>query len=108
MSYPKLIETLIEQLTKLPGIGRRSAERIVFWLLSQTPEDATALTDSITALKNNLMFCRECNNFSEAETCGICRDATRDRSSICVVENPKDVLAVEKTGAYKGLYHILL
>jgi len=108
MSYPKLIENLIEQLNKLPGIGRRSAERMVFWLLNNSAENARGLSESIIHLKEGLRFCRICNNFSEKEICMVCSDTSRDGKTICVVENPKDVLAIEKSGSYKGMYHVLL
>ena len=108
MAYPRLIENLIEKLTKLPGIGRRSAERIVFWLLDNPKEDVMLLCEDIAKLKGQLSFCRICNNFSETEICMICSDAQRREDMICVVENPKDVLAIEKTGQYHGGYHVLL
>ncbi|MFA5060667.1 MAG: recombination mediator RecR [Candidatus Omnitrophota bacterium] len=108
MAYPKIVENLIEKLMKLPGIGRRSAERILFHLLSAPKEDVRELCDVITKIKEGLMFCRICNNLSEAEVCLICSDTNRDERTICVVENPKDVLAIERTGAYRGHYHVLL
>ncbi len=108
MSYPKLIENLIERLTKLPGVGRRSAERMVFWFLNNSREDAKSLCEDILKIKDNLNFCRICNNLSETEICMICSDTHRDDGMICVVENPKDVLAIEKTGHYHGSYHVLL
>lgn len=108
MSYPKLIEELLNQLTKLPGVGRRSAERMVFWLLNRPKENAQELADSILKLKEGLMFCRICNNLSDSEICMVCSDTTRDESTVCVVEDPKDLLAIERTGAFKGLYHVLL
>ena len=108
MAYPRLIENLIEQLIKLPGIGRRSAERIVFWFLNNSPEAAQDLCHSIGQLKEKLMFCRLCNNLSESEICMICSDNNRDQQTICVVETPKDLLAIERTGTYHGLYHVLL
>lgn len=92
----------------LPGIGRRSAERIVFWLLDNPREDADALCEGIRKLKEELMFCRICNNLSETEVCMICSDTSRDSKTLCVVENPKDLLAIERTGAYHGQYHVLL
>src|SRR6204780_4348426 len=106
--YPKLIETLIERLTKLPGIGRRSAERIVYWLLSQDAQEVKALSDSIQGLKEGLRFCKQCNHLSEQELCLICADANRDRKIICIVESPKDLLAIERTGSYRGIYYVLL
>jgi recombination protein RecR len=106
--YPKLIETLIEQLCKLPGIGRRSAERMVFWMMGQDAQNVKALADSIIALKEGLHFCKECNHLTETELCMICNDSSRDRKMICVVESPKDLLAIERTGSFKGLYYVLL
>lgn len=108
MAYPKIIENLIERLSKLPGVGRRSAERMVFWLLNNSAEEAQGLAQSILELKEKLRFCRICHNLSDSEICLICSDANRDDKTICVVENPKDLLAIEKSGAYKGSYHVLL
>lgn len=108
MGYPKVIENLIERLMKLPGIGRRSAERIIFWLLDHSAEDTALLSERILELKVKLRFCRLCNNFTEQEICPICTDQTRDSSLLCVVENPKDALAIEKTGLFKGQYFVLL
>ncbi|MBF0523257.1 MAG: recombination protein RecR [Candidatus Omnitrophica bacterium] len=108
MSYPKLIENLIEQLCKLPGVGRRSAERMVFWLLDNPLEDARAISDGILKLKERLMFCKICNNLTDTDICAVCNDTYRDKTSLCVVESPKDLLAIERTGAFKGRYHVLL
>jgi len=108
MSYPKLIEQLIEKLIKFPGIGRRSAERMVFWLLDNPPEAAHEIAKAIADLKQGLRFCRICNNLSETEVCMICSDTRRDEETICVVETPKDLLAIERTGSFKGHYHVLL
>ena len=94
MNYPKLIESLIEKLMKLPGIGRRSAERIVFWFLSHTTEEVNALARDLIALKEGLQFCRQCNHLTDIQPCPICQDSGRDRSAICVVEDPKDVIAI--------------
>ncbi|MCB9771359.1 MAG: recombination protein RecR [Candidatus Omnitrophica bacterium] len=106
--YPKLIEELIEHFVKLPGIGRRSAERIVFWLLTNPQGSAAELSNSIMNLKQNLRFCRECKNLSEAELCRVCVDQNRDRAIICVVEEHKHLIAIERTGTYKGIYFVLL
>lgn len=106
--YPKLIENLLEQLSKLPGIGRRSAERMVFWLLSQDALQVKALADSITQLKEGLRFCQKCNHLTETELCLVCADSNRDRKIICIVETPKDLLAIERTGSFRGLYYVLL
>jgi recombination protein RecR len=99
---------LIEHLTRLPGIGRKSAERIAYHLLRVSKEEALALAEAIRAVKENVRHCRTCFNLSEQETCNICRDATRDQSVLCVVEQPQDLVAIEQTGAYRGLYHVLL
>ena len=106
--YPKIIENLLEQLSKLPGVGRRSAERMVFWMLSQDTADVKALSESITRLKEGLRFCKVCNHLTEDELCIFCVDLNRDRKTICVVETPKDLLAIERTGSYRGLYYVLL
>ena len=108
MSYPRLIEELITHLVKLPGIGRRSAERIAFWFLDHSQEDAAGLANAVLALKEGLRFCQKCNHLSEQTLCPICADLTRDQKTICVVEDPKDVIAIEKSGVYKGAYHVLL
>ncbi len=106
--YPKLIENLLERLSKLPGVGRRSAERIVFWLLSEPSENVRALADGMVRLKEGMRFCKLCNNLSEQETCLVCADANRDRKTICIVESPQDLLAIERTGSFRGLYYVLL
>ena len=108
MSSSRLIENLIEQFMKFPGVGRRSAERMVFWILNNSKDHAQAMADGILHLKEGLGFCKICNNLSEAEQCSICTDPSRNKTMICVVENPKDLLAIERTGTYKGLYHVLL
>ncbi len=108
MAYPRLIEDLIAKLMRLPGIGRRSAQRIVFYWLNDTRQNIQELCQTIMQLKDGMRFCRACNNLSEHELCMICDDATRDQAIICVVEDPKDVLAIEHTGTYHGLYHVLL
>lgn len=102
------LTALIEQLTKLPGVGTRSAERMAFHILKSSPDEAKALADSILRLKERLKNCRLCNFLSEDEHCHICQDSRRDKRLICVTEESKDVLAIEKTGSFKGLYHVLL
>lgn len=106
--YTKSIEKLIESLTKLPGIGRRSAERIIGYILNASREDIKTLVEAISKVKENVKFCRICNNFSEEELCEICRDSKRQKDIICIVENPVDVTAIEKAGNFKGTYHVLL
>ncbi len=108
MSYPKLLENLIEQLIKLPGVGRRSAERMAFWFLNNPRHQVEAFSEDILRLKKGLRMCRECRNLSEEDLCRICNDPGRDRTMICVVEEHKHLLAIERTGTYKGLYYVLL
>lgn len=103
-----MIENLITQLIKLPGVGRRSAERMAFWVLNHSQEEAQTLAESVMKLKEGLRFCRLCNNLSDTEICLVCSDTTRDESIICVVEEPKDLLAIERTGSFHGHYHVLL
>ena len=107
-NYPGSIQKLIANLTKLPGIGRRSAERIIFYILKAPREQAQALSTSITEVKDKIGLCKVCNNLSEQETCNICQDLKRDKSVICVVEEPKNVISVENSSYFNGLYHVLL
>jgi recombination protein RecR len=101
------VENLVTQLTKLPGIGRRTAQRLAFHLLSARPDDALELARAIEDVKARVRFCRECGNLTEDELCEICADTRRDRSIICVVEQPVDVVSLERTGEFRGLYHVL-
>jgi recombination protein RecR len=101
------LEDLVTQLAKLPGIGRRTAQRLAFHILSTRPEDAMELSRAIGEVKSRVRSCRECGNFTEDEQCAICADARRDRTLVCVVEQPVDVVSVERTGEYRGLYHVL-
>ena len=103
----KLLENAVEQFAALPGIGRKTALRFVLHLLRQNPEDVKRFTDSITALKTEIQECKHCHNIADSDTCEICSDSRRDSSTICVVENVKDILSIEATGQYKGLYHVL-
>lgn len=102
------IEKLIEQLMKLPGIGRRSAQRIVYHILDAPKEEVVLLGEAISSVKENVHFCFVCNNFSETEVCSICSDARRDQGLICVVESPKDVENIERSATFHGTYHVLL
>lgn len=106
--YSERMAKLIEALNRLPGIGRRSAERIVFYLLKRPLEETVHLAEVLKEVRAQTRFCKQCNNLSDAESCRICEDTTRDRGVLCVVEDPKDVVSIEKTGAYRGLYHALL
>jgi len=108
MASARPLMRLLEALEKLPGVGPRSAERMAFYLLRTSRGEAQHLAQAILDVKDHLRFCNVCFNLSEAECCEICRDPARDPSILCVVEEPKDVLAIEKTGAYRGLYHVLL
>ena len=102
------VSKLIDQLAKLPGIGRKSAERITYHLLRVTKADALGLAEAIRDVKENVRYCKTCFNLSEAEECEICRDSRRDHSQLCVVEQPRDLIALEQAGTYKGVYHVLL
>jgi recombination protein RecR len=106
--YAKPVEVLIDELGRLPGIGPKSAQRIAFHLLKVDSVDARRLADAITAMKEHVSFCERCFNVAEGPTCTICTDPSRDQSLLCVVEEPKDIAALEKTGVFKGIYHVLL
>lgn len=108
MNYPQPLINLIDQLKTLPGIGPKSAERIAFHLLRCDHEATKRLASSINELKDKIKYCTQCFNLSEKELCGICSDSRRDKNIICIVENPKDIQAIEKTRKYNGLYHVLL
>ncbi len=105
--YPRVIEELINNLKKLPGIGEKTAIRLVFYLLNSNNSYVNSLANSILNLKRKIKLCKICFNFSENDICEICADSNRDKSIICVVENIKDMFNIEKTGEYKGVYHIL-
>ena len=101
------VDNLVAQLTRLPGIGSRTAQRLAFHLLQVSKTEANALADAIRDVKERVRFCKECGNLTEEELCAICLDARRDRTIICVVEQPVDVLSLERTAEYRGLYHVL-
>ncbi|MFH1678609.1 MAG: recombination mediator RecR [Candidatus Omnitrophota bacterium] len=105
--YPNSIERLIQHLTKLPGIGRRSAERIVGYVLRSQDKEIESLAQSLQQVKKTIRLCRICRNLSESDICTICHDQKRDRSILCVVENPQDVAAIEKSNNFNGSYHVL-
>ena len=107
-SYTQSIQNLIQELARLPGIGMRSAERIAFHLLKQKAEDALQLAEAIRDVKTRIKHCSVCYNLTEADPCHICTDASRDQGLVCVVEQPKDLLALESAGLYRGVYHVLL
>src|SRR5438876_835215 len=101
------VENLVAQLTRLPGIGSRTAQRLAFHLLQTEKEEALALAGAIEEVKERVRFCRECGNLTEEELCSICVDTRRDRTTICVVEQPVDLVSLERTAEYRGLYHVL-
>lgn len=103
----KAVEKVIHELSKLPGVGRKSAQRQVFYLLKAPKEQIEQLAQALLELKTRVLSCSICFNITEEDPCPICTDTTRNRNIICVVEEPNDVLAVEKTGEYRGLYHVL-
>jgi recombination protein RecR len=105
--YAPSVDNLIVQLARLPGVGRRTAQRLAFHLLKASEADALALADAIREVKERIGFCTECGNLAEEPLCPICADARRDRSLICVVEDPSDLVALERTHEYRGLYHVL-
>ncbi len=99
---------MIEQLSRLPGIGRKSAERLAYHILLVPESEALALADSIRNVRQNVRYCDICFNLAESEMCNICRDPSRDQTLLCVVEQPRDLMALEQSGTYRGLYHVLL
>ena len=105
--YEGVVQDLIDELGRLPGVGPKSAQRIAFHLLTAEPADVTRLQDALRRVKEGVIFCAVCGNVSERETCRICSDPRRDPTVVCVVEEPKDVLAVERTREFKGRYHVL-
>ena len=105
--YEGVVADLIEELGRLPGVGPKSAQRIAFHLLQADPEDVTRLSEVLAQVKARVRFCDVCGNVSEQERCRICRDTRRDPSVICVVEEPRDVVAIERTREFRGLYHVL-
>jgi recombination protein RecR len=105
--YAGPVQELIDELGRLPGVGPKSAQRIAFHLLKLPKEDAVRLARAITEVKDRISFCRRCFNIAEGEECEICRDTRRDPTVVCVVEEPRDIVAVEKTQEFKGRYHVL-
>jgi recombination protein RecR len=105
--YAPSVDNLIVQLARLPGVGRRTAQRLAFHILKASEADALALADAIREVKERIGFCTECGNLAEEPLCTVCSDARRDRSLICVVEDPSDLVALERTHEYRGLYHVL-
>ena len=105
--YEGIVQDLIDELGRLPGIGPKSAQRLAFHILQAEPIDVRRLAELLVEVKERIRFCETCGNVSEAETCRICRDPRRDPATICVVEEPKDVIAIERTREFRGRYHVL-
>lgn len=102
------VSNMIDQLARLPGIGRKSSERLAYHILRVPESEAFALADSIRTVRENVRYCEICFNLAESEMCNICRDPARDQKLICVVQQPRDLMALEQSGTYRGLYHVLL
>ncbi len=102
------VTKLVDEFAKLPGIGKKSAERLAYHVLRVHKTEAIALADAIRNVKENVRYCRNCYNLAEGEECALCRDPRRDRTLLCVVEQPRDLMALEQAGTYRGLYHVLL
>jgi recombination protein RecR len=105
--FSPAVENLVSQLTRLPGVGTRTAQRLAFHLLRVPKDEAVALAGAIAEVKERVRFCAECGNLTEEDVCEICLDARRDRAVVCVVEQPADLISVERTHEYRGLYHVL-
>jgi len=105
--YEGVVQDLIDELGRLPGVGPKSAQRIAFHLLTADPADVTRLSEILAVVKSTVRFCERCGNVAQAELCRICADSRRDQSAICVVEEPKDIVAVERTREFRGTYHVL-
>ncbi|MEW6446893.1 MAG: recombination mediator RecR [Bacillota bacterium] len=107
MAYARSVNRLIEELKRLPGIGPRTAQRLALYLLSAPQEQAQRLAAAIREARETTVYCSVCGNFTDIDPCSICTDAARDRSILCVVEEPRDVAAIERSGSYRGVYHVL-
>ena len=107
MSADRSLQILLDELGRLPGIGPKSAQRIAYYLLESDAEEAHRLADAIVAVKDQVHFCSRCFNYATEDECAICQDGSRDHTRICVVSEPRDVSAIERTGSYRGLYHVL-
>ncbi|QNF31925.1 recombination protein RecR [Adhaeribacter swui] len=108
MEFPsKLIQSAVDELAKLPGIGRKTALRLVLHLLKAETEDTTDLAEALTKMRQDITYCNQCHNISDTEICSICANPLRDQAALCVVSDIRDVIAIENTGQYKGLYHVL-
>jgi recombination protein RecR len=107
MQHPPQIEELISRLSKLPGLGRKSATRLALYILKRPEDEVKALAEALTAVKEEIRFCSLCHDYTSEDPCQRCADPKRDRTSICVVETPADLIVIESSGIYRGLYHVL-
>lgn len=107
VQYARPLARLIGELEKMPSIGQKSAQRLAFYILRLSEEEATALADAIQDVKRHIGYCRVCYNFTDQEVCEICRDPRRSEAEVCVVADPRDLIAIEKTGEFRGKYHVL-
>ena len=108
MSRPRALDNVIDELRRLPGIGEKTAQRLAFFILRSPKIRVERLAQAIAAVKEKIIFCTRCSSITETDPCQICTDPSRDRGLICVVEDPSDVFLIERTGVYKGLYHVLM
>lgn len=106
-ALPRPVERLIDEFGRLPGVGPKTASRLVFHLLRMPPEQSVALADALRGMTDGIVYCRQCQNIAESSPCALCRDPERDASTICVVEEPLDVIAIDRTHEFAGLYHVL-
>ncbi|MCX5678664.1 MAG: recombination mediator RecR [Candidatus Omnitrophica bacterium] len=106
--FPVSMRSLIEELSKMPGIGPKSAQRLAFYILRSSKEDAAALSGAILKVKDSVRFCRICNNLSDEEICEICKSSSRNKALLCIVEEPNDIVTIERAGDFNGVYHVLL
>ena len=106
--FPQSMNTLVNEFGKMPGIGPKTAERLAFFILKGSEGDAKNLADAILKVKDKVRFCKTCNNLSDSEICDICSNPSRNKTLLCVVEKPNDVISIEKMGKYSGIYHVLL
>ena len=107
MSYPQPLQKLVEGLCRFPGIGSKTAQRLAFFLLSRPRDEVVGIARAMVEAKDKLLFCKYCGCLTEAEPCALCSDAQRDQDMLCVVQEPRDVLVLERTGQFRGLYHVL-
>lgn len=106
--FPVSMKALVDEFSKMPGIGPKSAQRLAFYIMKSSKSDAEALSKAILKVKDSVRFCKRCNNLSDEETCEICKSPSRDSSTLCVVEEPNDIVAIERAGSFNGIYHVLL